>query len=118
MMKRLKAIIAELFTPSVIETNTPSNRAYRRCTGAISHCVLGAGVMSALVLISIPALLSGFIVMWIYTMKEAIDYFSAKDGVDCVVDWIVTATGVVLFASPFLSIVALVIGAVIFFAYI
>lgn len=116
-MKRLKAMIAELFTPSIIETDTSANYAYKRCVGAISHIILGAGVMSMLVLIGVPVFWAGFVIMWAYTFKEAMDYFEAKDFVDCLVDWLVTFTGVVLFASPFLPLVALVIGAVIFFAY-
>lgn len=118
MIKRLKAMIKELFIPTRLETDTASNKSYRRAVVAIAHCVLGAGVMYALVLISIPVVLAGFTIMWFYTIKEAIDYFESKDGLDCVVDWLVTATGVLLFASPFLSIIALGIGAVIFFAYI
>lgn len=117
MIKRLKAMIVELFTPSIIETNTSANYAYKRCTGAISHCVLGAGVMSALVLVGVPAAMAAFMIMWAYIFKEAVDYFEAKDFVDCIVDWTVTATGVLLFSSPLLPLVALVIGAVIFFAY-
>lgn len=113
-MKRLKAIIAELFIPSKFETDTASNRAYRRSVVAIAHCVLAAAIVTTLVLFSVPYYIAAIFYMIIYTLKEIVDLFEGKDYADFFEDMSASAIGVLFAMYMIMPIVAILVGFIVF----
>lgn len=113
-MRRLKAIIAELFTPTLLETDTTSNKSYRRAVVAISHCVLAAAIVTSLVLFSVPYYIAAVCYLTVYTVKELIDLFECGDYADFFEDMTASVIGVLFSMSLILPVVAILIGFIVF----
>lgn len=114
MIKRLRDLTKELWTPTALETNSPMQMLYRKAVVAIAHGVLGAGLTSLLVMFGLPFAFSAVIVGVLYAAKEAMDLGKAAYWKDSVLDTAATSLGIVLYSSTMLPLVLLAMGLIIF----
>ena len=105
--------IIELFTPSAL--TGPKSVAYQRACTAVSHAILGAGLMFLLVkCLALPVVASGIGLFLLYILKELNDIRIGGGWKDSVEDAVCTGFGLVYWASPSFPLLALVLFILVF----
>lgn len=124
MISKLRRMVAELFVPTNLETDTASQRAFHKALGSIGHVTLGAAATYALAAAvgvltgASGGIMAGVMVMSWYFVKEFLDWCEGGSLPDIAEDVISTAIGVLLFSTPLVTIAAIIVGCIVFYIHI